>query len=195
MTSEQQPNWDAALTEAAAGNPAPLNARLPELYDLLRAIAKKLMKGERPGHALQATELVHEAWVRLCGGETPIVAENRNHAICLMVETMRRVLVDCARSRDAGKRGGGAGNRVTLSGVETTNPVDVLDLDDALNVLALQGERGERAAKVAELRYIGGYAIREVAELLDISERTVVEAWRFARPWLGERMDERGRGG
>lgn len=157
--------------------------RLAELlYPELRRIAGRLMRGERPGHTLQPTAVVHEAFMRLVDAQT-IEWQDRAHFLGIAAKVMRRILIEHARRRGAAKRGGDA-ERVTLdegvvSGDESA--VGLLALDDVLTRLA---EIDERGAQVAELRIFGGLTVRETAEQLGVSTRTVNGDWAVARLWL-----------
>lgn len=159
---------------------------LPHVYAELRRIAGSLFRREGAGHTLQPTAVVHEAWMRIERGG-PVPAENRKHFLALAARVMRQVLVDHARRREAGKRGG-EWERVTLSGasVEEGGEVDTLDLHEALDELA---RVQERAARVVELRWFGGLTIEEAAEVLDVSHTTVEKDWVLARGWLRSRLE------
>jgi RNA polymerase sigma factor (TIGR02999 family) len=162
------------------------DAAVELVYSELHRIAAGQMRHERPGHTLQTTALVHEAYVRLVGSES-LEIQNRGHFFAVASQQMRRILVDHARAGLAQRRGGGAVkvdlNQVQL-GVETQN-IDVLLLDESLREL----ERLEpRAARVVELRYFGGYTDREVVEVLGVALATVRRDWEFARSWLFDHM-------
>ena len=160
---------------------------LPLVFDELRALAAHYLRGERPDHTLQPTALVNEAWLRL-QSETARRFNDRNHFIAIAALTMRRVLVDHARTRNAERRGGGA-TRITLGhAAGATAPeasVDLLALDAALEELAALHEQH---ARIVELRYFGGLETKEIAEVLECSERTVERGWTFARAWLLHRL-------
>jgi RNA polymerase sigma factor (TIGR02999 family) len=161
------------------------------VYSELHRIASGQMRRERPGHTLQTTALVHEAYIRLIGSES-LEIQNRGHFFAVASQQMRRILVDHARADQAQRRGGGAArvefDQVQL-GTETAS-IDVLLLDEALCEL----ERLEpRAARVVELRYFGGYTDKEVVEALGVALATVRRDWEFARSWLFDRM--RGKNG
>ncbi len=156
------------------------------VYQELRHIAASQMRRERPGHVLQTTALVHEAYLRMVGS-TPVALQNRGHFFAIASQQMRRILVDHARAAGAERRGGGAG-RIGLEHVQLAAPernIDVLALDEALNDL----ERIDaRAARVVELRYFGGYTDKEAAEALGVPFATVRRDWEYARSWLFDRM-------
>jgi len=157
---------------------------LPLVYDELKLLAQRRMGAERVGHTLQATALVHEAYMRLVA-DTEMDWNGRRHFFGAAAEAMRRVLVDHARKVKAGKRGGDQ-VRVTLSlgqMVTEEDPDRLLALDEALGTLA--GEDA-RAAEVARLRYFAGLSVAETALALDCSERTVMREWTYARARLSE---------
>lgn len=159
-----------------------LDELLPEAYDDLRRLAQGLMARERPGHTLDATALVHEAYLKLAG-QQQLQWKNRAQLIGLAALAIRRILVDHARGKARGKRGGGYA-RVTLTGVADGSgltSVDLLDLDDALQQLA---RIDATDARIVELRYFAGLSLDEIAALLNASERTVRRRWSYARAWL-----------
>ena len=170
--------------------PATAEQLLPLVYEELRLLAAHKLAAERPGHTLQPTALVHEAYLRLSGlRETRL--QNRAHFYGASAQVMRRVLVDHARRRNAGKRGGGGGGLPPSPPPEFDTPVDVrLDLvalDRALDrLMSVAPEK----AKVVEPRYFGGLSVEETAEYMGVSERTVKRHWRFARAWLLRALGE-----
>ncbi|MEM1331482.1 MAG: ECF-type sigma factor [Planctomycetota bacterium] len=164
------------------------DALIGPLYNELRAIAGSYLKQERADHTLQPTALVHEAYGRLAD-QTKVPWTNAAHFRAIAARVMRQVLVDHARKHNAAKRGGGAA-RVTLSGVgeaAEADPIDMLELDEAL--AALSGLH-ERKARVVELLYFGGMTHAEAGSLLGVSRKTVEADWYFARAWLGSRLRE-----
>jgi RNA polymerase sigma-70 factor (ECF subfamily) len=174
------------LDEVRSGDRRALDRMLPLVYAELRQIAARALRDERGGHTLQPTALVHEAYLRMAGGEN-VPWQNRAHFLGCAARVMRNVLVDHARARRAGKRGGG-GARVTLTealGLADSRDVDLVALDDALTALA---ETDEQKARIVELRYFGGLAEVEVAEVLGVSERTVRRGWTMAKAWLRREM-------
>lgn len=179
------------LDAARQGDAAAYDQVLPLLYAELRAIASRHMRGERADHTLQPTALVHEAFLRVRDG-SPVVYDDRTHFLRAASQTMRRVLVDYARARNAEKRSGGL--RVTLheeiAGTESSF-VDVLALEEALQRLA---EAEPRWANVVELRIFAGLEVSEVAAMLDISPATVKRDWQFAKAWLARTLRESGIG-
>jgi len=160
-----------------------LDDLMPIVYADLRRMAAGHMRREAADHALQPTGLVHEAYVRLVD-QKQVKWRNRAHFFGVAAGLMRRILVDHARKRRAGKRGGGW-ERVTLAGNEaaTDGPkeIDVLALDEALERLAQFDSQQER---IVELRYFGGLTIDETAEVVGISAATVVREWTIAKAWL-----------
>lgn len=158
-----------------------------ELYETLRAIAGDHMRRERGEHTLQATAVVHEAYLRIADVDDAIWRD-RAHFLSIAAATIRRVLVDHARQRDRDKRGGGARGVTLHSGVRGDDApgVDVLALDDALRRL---GDQNEQAARLVELRFFGGFSIDEAADLLGIGRNTAVRRWRTARAWLRRELD------
>lgn len=166
---------------------------LPLVYDELRALARAHLRHERAHHTLQATALVHEAYLRLVDGRQP-AWKNRAHFYGIAARVMRRVLVDYARERHAAKRGGGERPLVLdearhLAG-ETA--VELLALDAALEEFA---RIYPRQARVVELKFFGGLEARESAELMEVSERTVLRDWSFAKLWLSRALKAGGRNG
>jgi len=158
---------------------------LPLVYQRLRQLADRQLRGESPGHTLQPTALVNEAFMRL--DRSDIDFNDRRHFYVLAAATMRRVLVDHARSRARARRGGGRA-RVTLGAADreqTAPEFDILDLDRALAELERTHERVGRAI---ELTYFAGLEGRELAEHLDVSLRTVERDLRFGRAWLKEQL-------
>jgi RNA polymerase sigma factor (TIGR02999 family) len=166
----------------SAGDRRALDELIPLVYAELRRLARGAMRGERPGHGLQTTALVHEAYVRLVGAELDL--RDRAHFFALAARLMRRVLVDHAREEAAAKRGGGREQHVTLTdgAAQKELPLwDLLDLDAALERLAVQDERKSRAL---ELHYFGGLNSGEIATVLDVAPATVRGDLRLARAWL-----------
>jgi RNA polymerase sigma factor (TIGR02999 family) len=155
---------------------------MPLVHDELRRIACRCLHGERADVSLQATELVNEAFLRLVDVQQ-IDWQNRTHFLAMSARLMRRVLVDLARARRADKRGGDA-IRVTFDEaaiVGIAPDADVIRLDDALKALAALDER---KSQVVELRFFGGLTADETAAALQVSSKTVLRDWEFARAWL-----------
>ena len=158
---------------------------MPQVVDALRRIAQGYLRRE-PGHTLVPTALVNELYLRLAARHT-VRWKNRAQFFAFAATTMRRILVDHTRLRDAAKRGDGA-FRVTLGpDLAASGPreVELLALDQALDALA---RMDPRQARIVELRYFGGLTVREVAEVLDVGEATVVRDWASARAWLFARL-------
>jgi RNA polymerase sigma-70 factor (ECF subfamily) len=175
-----------------AGEPGALDRLIPLVYAELRHLAHAHMLGERPGHALQTTALVHEAFLRLVDVRA-VRARSRTQFFALCAQVMRRILVDAARARNARKRGGEVLHVALPEGLlvaEDANGPDLVALDDALDALATFDAR---MAKVVELRYFGGLTLQETADTLGVSPDTVTRDWKLARMWLlGELRRERG---
>lgn len=168
------------------GDEAALTRLMPLLYEELRRMAESYLRGEPTGHTLQPTALVHEAYLRLVAQELPDW-QNRSHFFGVASQLMRQVLVDRARARRAGKRGGDA-RQVSLEDAVSFAPErspDLLALDDALNGLAAIDPR---KCKVIELRFFGGLDVEETARALNISSATVGRELRVAKAWLYREM-------
>jgi RNA polymerase sigma-70 factor (ECF subfamily) len=178
----------ALLRAWGAGDARASDALVPLVYAELRRQARRALRREADGHTLQATALVHEAWLRL-EGQHDARWESRTQFLAVAAQTMRRVLVDHARTRRALKRGGGE-TLVTLgdasNAAATPDAVDVLALDDALQRLALLDPR---KARLVELRYFAGLSIPETAAALGISLATVGREWAVARMWLRRELE------
>ena len=170
------------LEESRAGRSGAAEELAALLYDELRALARQELAGERPGHTLQPTALVHEAYLRLVGGEGGPF-ENRAHFFGAAATAIRRVLVDHARRRGREKRGGGVAP-LSLDKVNPAQPIsdaELLGLDEALARLS---EFDPTKARVVELRFFAGMTVEELARALGLSESTVRRHWRTARAWL-----------
>jgi len=172
-----------------AGEPGALDQLVPLVYAELRRLAHHQMRRERPGHGLQTTALVHEAYLHLVD-ESRTRWQNRAQFFAVSAQVMRRILVDAARARGAQKRGGGAPH-VSLADVPTlahSPAVDLVALDEALDALtAIEPRR----AQVVELRYFGGLTVEEAAEVLRVSPQTVMRDWKLARLWLVRELRHR----
>jgi RNA polymerase sigma-70 factor (ECF subfamily) len=170
------------LVEWGKGNEAALDQLMPLVYAELRRIARLYMGMQNPGHTLQATALIHEAYVRLIGDSDKQWA-NRAHFFGVAAKSMRHVLVDYARAQRAAKRGGPRSTlpldeALVISGERRE---EILALDDALTDLA---KLNARQSSVVELRYFGGLSVEETAEALHVSPETVMRDWRAAKAWL-----------
>jgi RNA polymerase sigma factor (TIGR02999 family) len=164
------------------GEQAALDQLTPLVYDELHRLAHHYMGHERPGHTLQTSALVNEAYLRLIDS-SHVRWQNRAHFFAVSAQLMRRILVDFARSRHNLKRGGDA-RHVSLDEallVSHESSPDLVALDDALKVLAALHER---QSQVVELRFFGGLSIEEIAEVLHVSEGTVRGDWKHAQAWL-----------
>jgi RNA polymerase sigma factor (TIGR02999 family) len=164
------------------GDSDALEKLVPLVYQELRRMARRYMAHERPGHTLQATALVHEAYVRLVDS-AHAGFENRAHFFAVCAQVMRRILVDWARSRQAQKRGG-EGEPLELDEalvVGEERGRDLVALDDALKALTVQDAR---KGQVVELRFFGGLSVEETAAALGISPETVMRDWKLAQSWL-----------
>jgi RNA polymerase sigma factor (TIGR02999 family) len=166
----------------SAGDRRALEELVPLIYDELRVLARRHLQRERPGHTLQTTALVHEAYLRLADQRKEDFS-GRAHFFAVAAQVMRRVLVDHARRRRATKRGGELAKLSIQDVAENTQPraVDFIALDEALQTL----ERLDpRQSRVVELRYFGGLSVPEVAEVLGASPATIKRDWVTARAWL-----------
>ena len=174
-----------------AGDQEALEALVPLVYKELRDIARHHLQRERPGHTLQSAALVHEAYLRLID-QRPFDTENRAHFLAVASRLMRQILVDYARTHGAAKRGADRmvelDTSVVLPQVRST---DLVALDDALNALA---KLDEQQGRIVELRFFGGLATDEIAEVLGISASTVKRDWNVAKAWLTRQMKKGGRG-
>ncbi|MCP3915964.1 MAG: sigma-70 family RNA polymerase sigma factor [bacterium] len=181
--TDPRPEITQLLRSGAAGR----DALLERIYDELRGIAVARMRSERGHHTLQATALLHEAWMRLVG-DTRMSWQDRGHFYSAASEAMRRVLVDHARRAGRVKRGGSA-RRVTLGAAEAElelEPERMLALDFALEQL---GAEDERAAAVASLRFLTGLSVEDTAKALNASVRTIHRDWNYARARLAQLID------
>ena len=169
-----------------AGDRAALDQLLPVVYQELRRMAGNYLRQENPGHTLQPTALVHEAWLRLID-QARVDWRNRAQFFGVAAQMMRRILVDHAKAKHREKRGGDA---VKLSIDDVINlsrerAADLLALDDALDELTRVDERKSR---VVELRYFGGFTVEEIAQILEVSPETVMRDWKLAKAWLYQQI-------
>ena len=170
------------------GDESALAELTPLVYEELHRLAHHYMSDERPGHTLQTTALVNEAYVRLIDWKS-VRWQNRAHFFAVSAQLMRRILVDFARSRGYHKRGGGV-RAITLDEALVTakdKGADMVALDEALNALA---QLDARQSRVVELRYFGGLSIDETAEVLKVSPGTVRRDWSLARAWLHRELSK-----
>ena len=176
------PNITEWLVAWRNGDQGAMSSLASLVYDELHRAAARCMAGERPGHILQTTALVNEAYLRLVEWKN-VQWQNRAHFFAMAAQIMRRILVDDGRSRLRAKRGGNA-LQVTLSeaaGIPARRPADLLALDDALNTLE---SLDPRQARVVEMRFFAGLSLEETAEVLDVSVGTVRRDWSLAQAWL-----------
>jgi RNA polymerase sigma factor (TIGR02999 family) len=176
------------LNAIEQGDPQASAHLLPLVYDELRQLAAQKMAQEAPGQTLQATALVHEAYVRLVGAKSEQSWDSRGHFFAAAAEAMRRILVDNARRKQRLKHGG-AGQRVELPDdlLSFERPeADVLAVHEALELLAQQDPQ---AAELVKLHFFAGLHLEQVAELLGLSARTAYRNWSFARAWLFRRLN------
>jgi RNA polymerase sigma factor (TIGR02999 family) len=180
------------LSAIQQGEPKAAEQLLPLVYTELRRLAKQRLAQEKPGQTLQATAQVHEAYLRLVGGDQEKGWDGRGHFFAAAAEAMRRILVEAARRRKAEKRGGGRGradlDEALLAGGRT--PDELLELDDLLERLAAANPR---AAEVVKLRFFAGLTGDQTAAALGVSPRGADSLWAYARAWLFERMHPDGR--
>ena len=175
------------LSQIESGDPAAADRLLPLVYDELRKLAAAKLAQEKPGQTLQATALVHDAYIRLVDTDKARHWNSRGHFFAAAAEAMRRILVDQARRRKAAKRGGEAQREELSESVITAGrPTDeLLAVDELLDRLA---EFDPAAAELVKLRFFVGLNMSEVAEVLGISVRTAHEIWAYARTWLREKI-------
>jgi RNA polymerase sigma factor (TIGR02999 family) len=171
------------LGQLRAGDAGASDQLVPLIYEELRRIAGAQMRRERPGHTLQATAVVHEAYMRLVG-EQELEWQNRAHFFAIAAKTMRRILLDYARQRHAGKRGGEGAHKVDLE-------MELLVGDDRLDqvvtvdeILTRLNEMDPQQARIVELRFFAGLNVEETAEAMGLSATTVKREWRSAKAWI-----------
>lgn len=177
------------LGRVQEGDPGAADELLPLVYDELRKLAAHRMAQQTPGQTLQATALVHEAWLRLIGDD-PVQWNSRGHFFSAAAEAMRRILVERARKKAARKHGAGL-QRVDLDQVDIALDTDddlLLLLNDALEEFR---EKDPTAAELIKLRFFAGLPNHQAAELLGLSERTAKRSWAYARAWLYQRVQDK----
>ena len=194
VADERQEMKDTSLllADAAAGDPRAAAELLPLVYDELRRLAQQKMANERVGHSLDATALVHEAYMRLVGDCGEQGWDSRGHFFAAAAESMRRILVENARRKARQKHGGGR-LRVELEDCQValrTKPEQLLAVDEALERLE---QEDPLAAKIVKLRYFTGLSIEEAAGVVSVSRASAYRLWAFARAWLQCEL-ERGSG-
>lgn len=186
MSAPDPPDLTVLLDRVAAGDRGSTDRLLEAVYGQLRKIAQQRMRDERPGHSLQATALVHEAYLRLVRDEQPKWS-SRAHFYAAAAQAMQRILIEHARKKKRLKRGGGGpgvvSNVVDLASDE--NVEQAVGLQEAIDRLA---EEDPRAALVTRLRFYAGLSVAETAKAMDVSERTVMREWTYARAWLRDAL-------
>ncbi|MFQ5411417.1 MAG: sigma-70 family RNA polymerase sigma factor [Phycisphaerae bacterium] len=176
------------LVASRDGNPDAVARLMPVIYNELHALAARHLRGQPPGQSLQATLLVHEAFLRLID-QTKAVADDRAHFLAVASKAMRSVIIDHVRRRKAQKRGGDR-RRVPLDEAVAAYEArsgDLIALDEALTQLAATDEQ---QSHIVELRFFGGLSVEETAEIIGVSKRTVERDWRMARAWLRNRLSQ-----
>jgi RNA polymerase sigma factor (TIGR02999 family) len=174
------------LDDAAAGDPKAAAELLPLVYDELRRLAAARMAEEKPGQTLQATALVHEAYVRLVRGTRPRDWDGRGHFFAAAAEAMRRILVEAARRKRAGKRGGDLGRAELPADLPAPErDLDLLAVSEALDLFAREEPR---TAELVKLHFFAGLPIEAAATALGIPPRTAYRDWGYARAWLYQRL-------
>ncbi|MBU0753884.1 MAG: sigma-70 family RNA polymerase sigma factor [Planctomycetes bacterium] len=175
------------LNDLRSGKDGAEEAVLPMVYDELRALARQYMRHERPGHTLQTTALVHEAYLKL-GGESDSTWESKSHFLRVAARAMRNVLIDHARRKRSAKRGGDRVREPLDRAVdlfEASAELDLVALDSALEGL---GAIEKQMVDIVELRFFGGFTLEETAKILGISKTTVKQDWTLARAWLKQKI-------
>jgi len=181
---ESQPgDVTVLLTELSKGSPEAASRLVPLVYDELRRLAGRYMRRERADHTLQATALVHEAYMKLVQQKAAAEWQNRAHFFGIAARIMRNILVDHARNHVAEKRGGGQQAALLEENLvfAPEKSVDLLRLDQSLQRLT---ELDARQGRVVELRFFGGLTVEETAEVLGVSPKTVKRDWSMAKAWL-----------
>ena len=183
------PDVTRILRSIEAGDPQAAEELLPLVYNELRKLAAAKMAGENPGHTLQATALVHEAYIRLVGEVQEPIWDSRGHFFAAAAEAMRRILIDVARRKQSQRRGGAHQRRELRDEDLAAIPLDdrLLDLDSALTRLA---NVEAQLAELVKLRFFAGLTIEESAASLGISPRTAKRNWAYARAWLRRELDD-----
>ena len=193
MEEESDPSRDITqLLRKMRGGDRDASAKvIPLVYDELRRLARSYLQRERTDHTLQPTAIVHEAYLRLVE-ENEITWENRSHFFAIAARLMREILINYAKARQTGKRGGGT-HKLSLEAAEFVpqeSADDLVALDELLKNLARQYPR---QSEVVECKFFGGMETKEIAAALEISEKTVLRDWQFARLWLLRQLSrERG---
>jgi RNA polymerase sigma factor (TIGR02999 family) len=182
MLEDRTHQITAWLTDWSNGDEIAFEQLMPLVYDELRRMARGYMRRQPSEHTFQTTEIIHEAYLKLANQEKQSW-QNRAHFFGVAAKAMRHILVDYARAKHRGKRGGLA-ERITLHENVTTaanRSEEIVALDDALNQLA---GLDQRKAQVVEMKFFGGLTLEEIAEVLKVSTKTIKRDWQFARTWL-----------
>lgn len=180
-------NITAVLLDFSGGNQAAVNELMPLIYDALHGMARRQLRGERGDHTLNATALVHEAYLKLIQ-QDQVNWQNRAHFLSVAALAMRRILINYAHQRKAAKRGGGMAVATfdeAFLGHHEPEADALIALDEVLDQLALMNER---QAKVVQYRFFGGLTQEEIATVLNVSVHTVRRDWRIARAWLSREV-------
>jgi RNA polymerase sigma factor (TIGR02999 family) len=180
--------FTALLEDLTGGNRTVVDALMPRVYDELRDLAHRKLRGERADHTLNTTGLVHEAYEKLVQQDR-MTWQNRAHFMGIAALSMRRILINYAQKRNAQKRGGGAPVATFEDGMapRDVQAEELIDLDDALDRLE---QLNERQSKVVTYRFFGGLTQKEIAEVLGVSVPTVRRDWRLARAWLSRELQQ-----
>lgn len=189
MSKEGSPQITKLLLQWREGKAEALDELVPLVHDELRRIARNFMRRQNPGHTLQTTALVNEAFIRLVDSNR-VNWQDRNHFFAISAQLMRRVLVDVARRKNSLKRGGER-VQVTLDdklNVSDEKETDLIALDEAMSLLA---KLNPRQSQIVELRYFGGLTEEQIADTLEISSRTVRRDWNLARAWLFRELNRK----
>jgi len=187
-TQSEPQDFTRLLLAWNGGDDGALQKLVPQVYQELRRLAKRQMRGEHPDHTLQTTALINEAYLRLVNLRS-VQWHNRAHFFALCARLMRNILVDFARSRRYAKRGGGVQPVSLEESLVVAPSTGLVAVDDALKALA---KVDDRKAQVVELRFFGGLTVEESAEVLKVSAETIRRDWRLAKVWL---LRELSRGG
>jgi RNA polymerase sigma factor (TIGR02999 family) len=178
------PDVTHILSQIESGDPKAAEQLLPLVYDELRRLAAAKLANEKPGQTLQATALVHEAYLRLLGTDSAASSwENRRHFFAAAAEAMRRILINRARDKATAKRGSDW-QRITLDSLLAPGGIDPADLLAFNELFEQLAQRDKDAGEIAKLRIFAGLSIPEIAQTLNLAPRTVDRQWAFARAWL-----------
>jgi len=178
------------LTAIEQGDPKAADQLLPLVYDELRKLAAQKLAQEKPGQTLEATALVHEAYLRLVNADKPLRWDGRGHFFAAAAEAMRRILVDRARRKQRQRHGGGL-EKQSFEDIEPaiTSPVDAVDLLSLNEALERLEASYPRRARLIKLRYFAGFTLPEVAEMLGISQSSAEADWTYAKAWLKREIE------